>query len=188
MRGQQPTGSLPPPPWLRPETLRLTRTLLDSHRQAFSRSLLAGCDERLSDRQAAQELFTASRVVLAHDGSPDPRLIYANRSALMLWRCDWCTLVGLPSRLTAEPERRGDRRRMLGAGPRSRGDRGLYRRADRPPGATLPDPAGQALDPDGPQRTPLRPGRNVQRLVLAALKTRRPGTLPTVRDRLRSER
>lgn len=113
MRGQQPTGSLPPPPWLRPETLRLTRTLLDSHRQAFSRSLLAGCDERLSDRQAAQELFTASRVVLAHDGSPDPRLIYANRSALMLWRCDWCTLVGLPSRLTAEPERRGDRRRML---------------------------------------------------------------------------
>lgn len=111
--GEQPTGTLPEAPWLRPETLDLTRTLLNSHRQAFGHSLLAGCDERLSDRQAAQELFTASRVVLAHDGSADPRLIYANRSALMLWRRDWCTLVGLPSRLTAEPERRGDRRRML---------------------------------------------------------------------------
>ena len=55
----------------------------------------------------------ASRVVLAHDGGDDPRLIYANRSALALWRRRWGEMVGLPSRLTAEPEHRAERTRSL---------------------------------------------------------------------------
>lgn len=45
-------------------------------------------------------------MVLAHDGADDPRLIYANRAALTLWRRPWSTMVGLPSRLTAEPSER----------------------------------------------------------------------------------
>ncbi|WP_416233302.1 MEKHLA domain-containing protein [Cyanobium gracile] len=62
-----------------------------------------------SPLQAAQELFVATTVVLAHDGSADPRLIYANRAALLLWRRPWSAMVGLPSRLTAEPAERQSR-------------------------------------------------------------------------------
>ena len=51
----------------------------------------------------------AATVVLAHDGSADPRLIYANRAALLLWRRPWSAMVGLPSRLTAEPAERQSR-------------------------------------------------------------------------------
>jgi hypothetical protein len=63
----------------------------------------------LSPLQAAQELFVAATVVLAHDGGADPRLIYANRAALLLWRRPWSGMVGLPSRLTAEPAERHSR-------------------------------------------------------------------------------
>lgn len=51
----------------------------------------------------------ATTVVLAHDGGADPRLIYANRAALGLWRRPWGAMVGLPSRLTAEPAERQSR-------------------------------------------------------------------------------
>ena len=109
-----PARMLPPEsPWLRPEALTLTRRLLACHQQAFGRALVAGGDARLADRQAAQALFATPLVVLAHDGSDDPRLTYANRTALYLWRHSWSTLVGLPSRLTAEPGRRAERQTML---------------------------------------------------------------------------
>lgn len=57
-------------------------------------------------------------MVLAHDGAPldqdeGPRLIYANRAALRLWRRDWAAMVGLPSSLTAEPAERASRQQAL---------------------------------------------------------------------------
>ena len=66
----------------------------------------------------AQELFAAELVLLAHDGAdpssdPGPRLIYANRAALRLWQRPWAELVGMPSRLTAEPAERASRRQAL---------------------------------------------------------------------------
>ncbi|KRO91084.1 MAG: MEKHLA domain-containing protein, partial [cyanobacterium BACL30 MAG-120619-bin27] len=65
-----------------------------------------------------QELFAAELVLLAHDGAdpssdPGPRLIYANRAALRLWQRPWAELVGMPSRLTAEPAERASRRQAL---------------------------------------------------------------------------
>jgi hypothetical protein len=36
--------------------------------------------------------------VLAHDGGSEPKLTYANSSALGLWDAPWDDLVGLPSR------------------------------------------------------------------------------------------
>lgn len=106
--------SLPPPaPWLSAESLALGRRILHSHRLAFGRGLLAADEGRLSDSQAAQELFAAPLVVLAHDGSTDPLLTYGNRAALQLWKRPWSDLVGLPSRLTAEASRRNERQRML---------------------------------------------------------------------------
>ena len=55
----------------------------------------------------------ATAAVLAHDGSADPRLIYANRTALQLWRRDWNALVGMPSSLTAAAAERSKRAAAL---------------------------------------------------------------------------
>ena len=74
---------------------------------------MAGVEWGRSPLQAAQELFVAATVVLAHDGGADPRLIYANRAALLLWRRPWGAMVGLPSRLTAEPAERQSRELAL---------------------------------------------------------------------------
>ena len=98
-----------PPPWLSEAAIATAGHLLAGHRLAFDRPLLAGVDAGRSPLQAAQELFVAATVVLAHDGDADPYLIYANRSALLLWRRPWSAMVGLPSRLTAEPAERQSR-------------------------------------------------------------------------------
>ena len=86
-------------PWLSAAACEVADRILESHLRAFGRPLLAGCGPQRDARQAAQELFAAPTVVLAHDGAADPRLIYANRAALLLWRRTWVTMVGLPSRL-----------------------------------------------------------------------------------------
>jgi SNF2 family DNA or RNA helicase len=92
------------PPWLEPPALEVVALILESHRAAFGASLVAGIDPRANPRLAAQEVFAADQAVLAHDGSADPRLIYANAAALRLWRRPWAEMIGMPSRLTAEPE------------------------------------------------------------------------------------
>jgi hypothetical protein len=109
-----PSG-LVDPPWLAGEGLGWAAAILDSHALAFVRPLLAGVGpgDGLCARQRAQELFAAPLVVLAHDGGADPRLTYANAAALRLWRCPWRELVGMPSRLTAEPARRPERAAAL---------------------------------------------------------------------------
>jgi hypothetical protein len=96
------------PPWLRSPALETSGLILESHRRAWGRPLLA-LPATATRRLAAQELFSAGTVVAAHDGGEDPRLIYANRAALSLWRRDWATMVGMPSRLTAEPCERAAR-------------------------------------------------------------------------------
>jgi len=106
------------PDWLAPDALALAGLLLSSHQQAFAAPLLAGLAADASPRLAAQELFAAEVVVLAHDGAdpaadPGPRLIYANRAALRLWQRSWAAMVGMPSRLTAEPAERASRRQAL---------------------------------------------------------------------------
>ncbi len=107
-----------PPPWLSPEAIALAGLLLTSHQQAFGMPLVAGLTADATPRQRAQELFSANVVVLAHDGAdpaadPGPRLTYANRAALGLWRRPWSAMVGMPSRLTAEPAERASRRQAL---------------------------------------------------------------------------
>ena len=93
------------PPWLSASGLELAALILCSHRLQWGRPLLA-LPPDASPRLRAQELFATPRVVLAHDGGEDPRLIYANRAALSLWRRPWSAMVGMPSRLTAEPDQR----------------------------------------------------------------------------------
>jgi len=95
-------------PWLTPQALAVAERILDGFHRAWGEPLLA-LPAGASPRLRAQELFAAATVVLAHDGSEDPRLIYANRAALQLWRRSWRAMVGMPSRLTAEPVQRAGR-------------------------------------------------------------------------------
>ena len=51
--------------------------------------------------------------VLCHDGASDPRFIYVNLAAQTLFERPWPEFIGIPSRLSAEPEARDDRAQML---------------------------------------------------------------------------
>jgi PAS domain-containing protein len=51
--------------------------------------------------------------VLAHDTAPAPRFIYANRTAQACFEYSWEEIVGLPSHLSAEPQDRAERQRLL---------------------------------------------------------------------------
>ncbi|WP_026909453.1 MEKHLA domain-containing protein [Patulibacter minatonensis] len=53
--------------------------------------------------------------VLAHTAEDTPRFVYANGVALAAFERTWDEHVGLPSRLSAEPDRREDRQRLLDA-------------------------------------------------------------------------
>jgi hypothetical protein len=98
-------------PWLNAAGLATASRILEGHRRAWARPLLALPADATPWLQA-QELFAAATVVLAHDGGEDPHLTYANAAALRLWRRPWSTLVGMPSWLTAEP---AERRARAGA-------------------------------------------------------------------------
>ncbi len=111
-------ATLPAAPWLSDPAIAIASRILHSHRLVFGRSLIAPLPADASPGQRAQALFATERVVLAHDGAdpaadPGPRLIYANRAALRLWRRRWQEMVGMPSRLTAEPAARAERVRAL---------------------------------------------------------------------------
>jgi hypothetical protein len=89
--------------------LGLTALLLESHQRLFQRPLVCSNGIRL----AAQELFVLDQVVLCHDGSEDPRFLYANRAALQLFSRNWEQMVGMPSRLSASANQRLSRREQL---------------------------------------------------------------------------
>ena len=113
-----PSSSPPGPrttaPWLTPEVQAIAERIVSSHAFGFGKPLLAQADPA----HLALELFQLDTVVMAHDGAdpagdPGPRLIYANAAALRLWRRSWADQIGLPSRLTAEPQERAGRAQML---------------------------------------------------------------------------
>ena len=55
----------------------------------------------------------ASFALLAHNTDPDPRFIYANRTAQACFEYSWEEFVKLPSRLSAEAPDRLERQRQL---------------------------------------------------------------------------
>lgn len=67
----------------------------------------------LSPKEAARALYCAPFVVLSHDNDVDPRFNYANLAAQQLFELPWANIVGLPSRLSAEPLAREARERLL---------------------------------------------------------------------------
>ncbi|TAJ10040.1 MAG: MEKHLA domain-containing protein [Nitrospirae bacterium] len=96
--------------WMESAKIIWAQLLLDSFRRWTGRDLI----ERSGtvETQAAR-LFAAPFVVVSHGIEPDPALNYGNRIALELWEMDWEAFSRTPSRLTAEPENRAERERML---------------------------------------------------------------------------
>lgn len=87
-----------------------TVQILQSYRQMTGRDLLPGSG---SPDQLAHRLYHAPFVVLAHDVSADPLFTYANLAAQRLFEFPRDELVGMPSRLSAEPVLREDRQKLL---------------------------------------------------------------------------
>lgn len=99
-----------PTPWSNPPIVEWSQLLLDSYRRWIGKELI----ERYGDtRVQAQRLFDASYVVVSHGVEPDPILNYGNQVALDLWEVSWEQFTATPSRLTAEPDNRAERERML---------------------------------------------------------------------------
>jgi MEKHLA domain len=97
-------------PWNEPRIVEWSQFLLDSYRRWIGEELI----ERVGDAIAqAQRLFDASCVVVSHGTEPDPILNYGNQVALDLWEVSWEQFTATPSRLTAEPDNRAERERML---------------------------------------------------------------------------
>ncbi len=86
--------------------------LLCSYRHWTGRDLI---DSRLTGTEAARALYHAPFVVLSHDTAPDPRFNYANLAAQRLFELPWSRIVGMPSRLSAEPLEQEARARLLDA-------------------------------------------------------------------------
>jgi hypothetical protein len=93
--------------WLAPHAALLLR----AHRHWTGRDLI---DPRLTGTEAARALYHASFVVLSHDTAADPRFNYANLTAQHLFELPWSRIVGMPSRLSAEPLEQEARARLLG--------------------------------------------------------------------------
>ena len=106
------------PPWLKADQQALVAQLLQSHQRAFQRPLMASARQQPL-RLSCQELFACGFPVLAHDGSPEPTLTYANAAALRLWDAPWNDLVGLPSRLTAPSAEQAERSLALSKAKRA---------------------------------------------------------------------
>ena len=81
--------------------------LTGSYRQLVGKSLVpAGAGPEWLYEEAP---FAA----LAHDGSDDPKFVYANKCAQSCFEYDWDEITKLHSRLSAEPGDRAERQALL---------------------------------------------------------------------------
>ena len=87
------------------------KIILDSYKYLLNHDLLAATDD--DPTTAAQNLYQAPFVVVAHDTAPDPIFFYANLTAQHLFAMNWHDFVRLPSRYSAEPINQEERRDLL---------------------------------------------------------------------------
>lgn len=58
-------------------------------------------------------MMTSASVIVCHDGAEDPRFVYVNFAAAALWKMSVEQMIGMPSRLSAPPERQQERASAL---------------------------------------------------------------------------
>lgn len=96
--------------WNQPHIIQWCQRLLDSYHHWTGRELI----ERVGKvEHQARILFETPFVVVSHGVEHDPILNYGNQRALDLWELSWDQFIQTPSRLTAEPDNRPERGRML---------------------------------------------------------------------------
>jgi MEKHLA domain len=96
--------------WSERYIVEWSQRLLESHRHWIGRDLI----DRVGDQDSqARRLFQAPFVVVSHGVEPDPILNYGNQVALDLWEMSWDQFIQTPSKLTAQPDDRAERERML---------------------------------------------------------------------------
>jgi PAS domain-containing protein len=84
--------------------------LRQSFKQLLGRDLI---EPRGTNATIAQAVFFAPFAVLSHDNAADRLFNYANLKALDLFGYPWDELIGLPSRLSAEPANQVERKQSL---------------------------------------------------------------------------
>lgn len=70
-------------------------------------------DPKLPKKDRYRLLYEAPFCVLSHNAETDPTFSYANKKGLELFEMDWDDFIKLPSRLSAEPQVREERKRLL---------------------------------------------------------------------------
>jgi len=68
---------------------------------------------QLADDDSAESLWTAPRVIVAHDTAADPIFFFGNHAALLCFGTTLDALLAMPSRLSAEPGLREARQAAL---------------------------------------------------------------------------
>ena len=99
--------------WRSPTATSIAVAMARSYETLTGEQLPGMTGDPLTDAEIAQALYETKVGLLCHDGGADPRFIYANRTAQRLWQMPWQRIVGMPSRLSAEPDQRAGRARML---------------------------------------------------------------------------
>jgi hypothetical protein len=98
------------PLWQQPAVVRQTQLILNSYRRWLGKELIERSGHEVDE---AQRLFEAEFVVVSHGTEDDPVLNYGNATALALWEMNFEHFTSTPSRMTAEPDQREERSRLL---------------------------------------------------------------------------
>src|SRR5215207_7951628 len=98
------------PLWQQPAVVRQTQLILNSYRRWLGKELIERSGDEVDE---AQRLFEAEFVVVSHGTEGDPVLNYGNATALALWEMNFDHFRSTPSSLTAEPDQREERSRLL---------------------------------------------------------------------------
>lgn len=98
------------PLWQQPAVVRQTQLILSSYCRWLGKELIERSGDEVDE---AQRLFEAEFVVVSHGIEEDPVLNYGNATALALWEMNFEHFTSTPSRLTAEPDQREERSRLL---------------------------------------------------------------------------
>lgn len=94
---------------LHPDIAAYSKYMSDSHARWLGKPLA----EAPTPQALAQALYEAPFALLSHGIEPDPLFCYANRKAQELWGYGWKQFIGMPSRLSAEPDAREVRQQLL---------------------------------------------------------------------------
>ena len=84
--------------------------LISSYRRLTGKDLV---EPEIQNIEQYRALYNAPYGLLSHNMEDDPLFTYANKTAQKLFQMSWSKFIGLPSRKSAEPVNRAERKRLL---------------------------------------------------------------------------